>query len=52
VEQINTGPPKEPGDKIGIVSLPLIDFIKPQNYFPPPLHFEIGTVNNILDTMR
>jgi len=52
VQLINTGQLKEARDKKGIVSLPLIDFIEPQYYIFPQLHFEIGTVNNILDALR
>jgi hypothetical protein len=52
VERINSGELKEPRDKKGIVNLPLIDFIQPQHYLFPQLHFEIGTVNNVLDGLR
>jgi hypothetical protein len=38
--------------KKGIVSEPLIDFIQPENYIFPQLHFEIGAVNNVLDRPR
>ena len=30
----------------------MIDFIEPQRYIFPQLHFEIGTVNNILDALK
>jgi hypothetical protein len=30
----------------------LIDIIEPQHYIFPQLHFEIGTVNNILDALK
>ena len=43
---------KEAKDKKGIVSEPLIPFIEPSNYIFPVLHFEIGTVNNVLDSLR
>jgi hypothetical protein len=52
VQQINLGQLKDPRDKKGIVSLPLIDFIEPHHYIFPQLHFEIGTVNNVLDALR
>jgi hypothetical protein len=35
-----------------IVSEPLIDFIQPENYIFPQLHFEIGAVNNVLDHLK
>jgi hypothetical protein len=52
VKRINSGELKEPKDKKGIVDSPLIDFIQPGNYIFPQLHFEIGTVNNVLDWLR
>jgi hypothetical protein len=52
VQRINSGQLKEPRDKKGIVSLPLMDFIEPNHYIFPQLHFEIGTVNNVLDALR
>ena len=30
----------------------MIDFIQPQNFIFPQLHFEIGAVNNVLDRLR
>jgi hypothetical protein len=36
----------------GIVSNPLIPFIEPKNYIFPLLHFEIGMINNVLDSLR
>jgi len=38
--------------KKGIVSEPLIDFMQPENYIFPQLHFKIGAVNNVLDCPR
>ena len=38
--------------KKGIVSDPIIPFIEPENYIFPLLHFEIGAVNNVLDSLR
>jgi hypothetical protein len=32
--------------------LPLIKFIEPHHYIFPQLHFEIGTVNNVLDAFK
>lgn len=52
VESINAGLLKEAKEKKGIVSLPLIDFVELQQYIFPQLHFEIGTVNNLLDALR
>ena len=52
VERILSGELKEPKDKKGIVDSPLIDFIQPGNYIFPQLHFEIGTVNNVLDGLQ
>jgi hypothetical protein len=52
LQDINSGQRKEPKDKKGIVSEPIIDFIEPKNYIFPQLHFEIGAVNNILDALR
>jgi hypothetical protein len=52
VERINAGQLKDAKDKKGIVSLPLIDFIEPHHYIFPQLHFEIGTVNNVLDALK
>ena len=49
---INSGELKEPKDKKGIIDSPLTDFIQPDNYIFPQLHFEIGTVNNVLDGLR
>ncbi len=49
VQRIEAGVLKEPREKKGIVSLPLIDFIEPRHYIFPQLHFEIGAVNNVLD---
>jgi hypothetical protein len=43
---------KEPKDIKGIVSLPVYDFAEPSNYIFPLLHFEIGAVNNLLDSFR
>ena len=52
VENINAGHLKKAKDKKSTVSLPMIDFIEPQHYIFPQLHFEIGTVNNILDALK
>lgn len=52
VEQISSGHLKEARGKKSIATFPLIDFIEPQHYIFPQLHFEIGTVNNILDALR
>jgi DNA gyrase/topoisomerase IV subunit A len=52
VEKINRKELKNPKDKKGIVSSPLIPFIQPQDYIFPLLHFEIGAVNNVLDSLR
>jgi len=52
VDEIKSGIQREPRDKKGIFSLPLIDFIEPQNYIFPQFHFEIDTVNNVLDALR
>ncbi len=52
LERINVGQLKDAKDKKGIVSLPLIDFIEPHHYIFPRLHFEIGTVNNVLDALK
>jgi len=52
VQRIEAGVLKEPREKKGIVSLPLIDFIEPHHYIFPQLHFEIGAVNNVLDYLR
>jgi hypothetical protein len=52
VESINAGQLKEAEEKKGIVSLPLIDFIEPQQCIFPQLHFEIDTVNNLLDALK
>jgi hypothetical protein len=38
--------------KKGIVNNPLIPFIEPKNYIFPLLHFEIGMINNVLDSLR
>jgi hypothetical protein len=46
------GQRKEPKDKKGIVSKPIIDFIEPKDYIFSQLHFEIGAVNNVLDALR
>ncbi len=46
------GSKKSQRKKKGIVSEPLIDFIQPQNFIFPQLHFEIGAVNNVLDRLR
>jgi len=43
---------KEAKRKKCIVSEPLIDFIQPENYIFPQLHFEIGAVNNVLDHLQ
>jgi hypothetical protein len=50
--EIQNGLRKEPRDKKGIVSEPIINFIEPKDYIFPQLHFEIGTVNNVLDALR
>jgi len=41
---------KEPRQKKGIVGKPIWDFIEPKHYIFPVLHFEIGAVNNVLDS--
>ncbi len=50
--RIDAGEVKEARVKKGIVALPLIDFIEPNKYIFLQLHFEIGTVNNVLDALR
>jgi hypothetical protein len=52
VEQIIAGQLKQPKHKKGIVSTPLIDFIKPSHYIFPQLNFEIGAANNVIDNSR
>jgi len=52
LQEIEAGQRKEPKDKKGIVSKPIIDFIEPRDYIFPQLHFEIGAVNNVLDALR
>jgi hypothetical protein len=52
LQEIETGQQKEPKDKKGIVSEPIIDFIEPSNYVFPQLHLEIGAVNYVLDALR
>jgi hypothetical protein len=52
LQEIEAGQQKEPKDKKGIVSKPIIDFIEPRDYIFPQLHFEIGAVNNVLDALR
>jgi hypothetical protein len=52
VERINARQLKEAKDKKGIVSLPLIEFIEPHQNIFPQLHFEIGTVNDVLDAFK
>ena len=52
LQDINSGQRKEPKDKKGIVSEPIVDFVEPKDYIFPQLHFEIGAVNNILDALR
>jgi hypothetical protein len=41
VQEIETGQQKEPKEKKGIVSEPIIDFIEPRDYIFPQLQFEI-----------
>jgi hypothetical protein len=52
LDSINAGHLKEAIDKKGIVSLPLLNFVEPKHFIFPQLHFEIGTVNNVLDAFR
>lgn len=52
VDSINAGRLKEAKDKKGIVTLPLLSFVEPKHFIFPQLHFEIGTVNNVLDALR
>jgi len=42
---------KEPRQKKGIVGKPIWDFIEPKPYIFPVLHFVIGAVNNVLDSL-
>jgi hypothetical protein len=42
---------KEPKDKKGSVTEPIMDFIEPKDYIFPQLQFEIGAVHNILDAL-
>jgi hypothetical protein len=51
IEKINRKELKNPKKK-GIVSTPLIPFIQPQDYIFPLLDFEIGAVNNVLDSLQ
>jgi hypothetical protein len=50
--RIYAGELNEARAKKGIVALPWIDFIEPNKYIFPQLHFEIGTVNNVFDALR
>ncbi len=52
LEKINCKKLKTPKEKKGIVSTPLVPFIQPQDYIFPLLHFEIGAVNNVLDSLQ
>jgi hypothetical protein len=52
VQRIEAGVLKEPKEKKGIISVPLIDFIEPKHYIFPQLHFEIRAVNNVLEYLR
>jgi hypothetical protein len=52
VKKINRKELKNPKDKKGIVSTPLIPFIQPQDYIFPLLHFKIGAVNNVLESLQ
>ncbi len=52
LQEINSGQQKEPKDKKGIVSEPVIDFVEPKDYIFPQPHVEIWVVNNVLDAVR
>ncbi len=52
LQDINSGQWKEPKDKKGIVSEPIIEFLGPKDYIFPQLHFKIEAVNNIIDALR
>jgi hypothetical protein len=47
IEQENV---KEPRQRKGIVGKVIWDFIELKDYIFPVLHFEIGAVNNVLDS--
>jgi hypothetical protein len=52
IESTNACQLKKAKDKKGIVSSSLIEFIELHQYIFPQLHFEIGTVNNVLDALK
>ena len=52
LEKINCKELKTPKEKKVIVSTPLVPFFQPQDYIFPLLNFEIGAVNNVLDSLR
>ncbi len=49
MQRIEAGVLKEPTEKKGIISLPLIDFIEFKHYIFLQLYFDIGAVNNVLE---
>ncbi len=51
-DQIIAGQLKQPKHKIGVVTAPLIDFIKPSHYIFSQLHFEFGAANNVIDNFH
>jgi hypothetical protein len=48
-QEISAGQLKEPKDKKGIVSEPIVDFIEPKDSIFPQLHFEIGALQTFVE---